>query len=240
MGVPAMIISTSLTSPGLVKFDFNPEQIKVVRVVNTASRGSASPNAGTPSGASGSIFKRAPASKLTLNKLIFYGMDTKPRCDTLMNWMSPSGGLLGSLIGAVAALAGINLRTSPPTVTFSWGPPMMGFMYDCKINSATCTYTRFDPSGIPIRASVDLELQEQPSLLSLLSTNPTSGGEPGRRAHQYSDGDSLQGIATRNYGAPGYWRGIADTNGVDDPMRVRAGDTLYLPNAGEMRRDTAR
>jgi nucleoid-associated protein YgaU len=227
----AMLVSTSLTAPGVVKFDFDPDNITMGRSTATANQGNAKQGGATPS-----IFRRAPGATISLNNLMFYGMDTKPRCDTLLNWMTPGGGLLGMLVSAVAAMAGMNLSTRLPVVTFSWGPPMMGFMYDCVVNRATVKYTRFDSSGIPIRATVGIEMQEQPSMLSLLSTNPTSGGVPGRRAHQFTDGESLQSIATSNYGSPGYWRGIAETNGIDDPLRVRPGDPLYLPNPTELPR----
>jgi nucleoid-associated protein YgaU len=97
-------------------------------------------------------------------------------------------------------------------------------------------YTRFAPSGVPIRAEVDLTLQQQPSLLGMLSTNPTSGGMPGRRSHTMTSGESLAGIATARYGTPGRWREIAACNDIDDPLRVRAGDRVYLPNPEELHR----
>ena len=36
------------------------------------------------------------------------------------------------------------------------------------------------------------------------------------------EGDTLQSVAYRELGKPAYWRAIADLNGIDDPMRVRA------------------
>jgi nucleoid-associated protein YgaU len=30
------------------------------------------------------------------------------------------------------------------------------------------------------------------------------------------------------------WRGVAAANGIDDPFRVKPGDTVYLPNANEI------
>jgi hypothetical protein len=92
--------------------------------------------------------------------------------------------------------------------------------------------------GRAIRAEISqLQLGKVPSLLdiaAMLPTNPTSGGAPGRRSHIVTAGENLQTIATSNFGAPRHWRSLADTNGVDDPLRVQPGRHLYLPNIEEM------
>lgn len=230
--VPAML--RSLMPPGLVTFDFNPENITISRQSNTTRPNSASSKGGVPAGSRGTVFKGSPPATISLKKLIFYGRDTKSRCDQLLNWMSPAGGLLGALgAAALAAATGINLATRLPLVTFQWGPPGVGFMYDCNVSKVTINYTRFAGTGIPIRAEVNIDLQEQPSLFGTLPTNPTSGGLPGRRAHTVTAGESLAGIATASYGHPGAWRAVAVTNGIEDPLRVRPGDQIYLPNPDE-------
>lgn len=223
--------------PGQVKFDLNPTKIKMVRATEYGHRGNASPNAGVPSGASGGIFRRAPAPMLVIDRVVLLGRDTKERCDQLLNWMNPSGGLLGAVAGAaIRAISGgaVNLTTRPPVLTFSWGSPTEGFLYQVLLSKCDIAYTRFASDGSPIRAEVNMSLQQQPSFLSLLGTNPTSGGLPGRSAHTVTSGESLAGIATSAYGNPGRWRDIADRNGIDDPLRVRPGDRVYLPNAGEL------
>ena len=48
------------------------------------------------------------------------------------------------------------------------------------------------------------------------------------------EGDSLAVIAYREYGNPALWRPLADVNGIDDPMRVRPGRTIFLPTADEL------
>jgi nucleoid-associated protein YgaU len=232
--VPAML--RSMLPPGVVVFDINPERVSMTRSANVGSRASASSNTGSPGGASGSIFRRATAAQITMSRILFYGADTKSRCDQLLDWMTPGGGLLGAVAGAaLSALTGgaINLASKLPLVTFQWGPPAIAFMYDVNVTRCTINYTRFAASGIPIRAEVDLTLQQQPSLLGILSTNPTSGGLPGRRSHTVTSDESLAGIATARYGSPGRWREIAACNRIEDPLRVRPGDRVYLPNPDE-------
>ncbi|RZU51561.1 LysM domain-containing protein [Krasilnikovia cinnamomea] len=218
--------------PGSVSFDLNPEQIVMIRHSSMGSYGTGSSNSGTPAGSSPSIFKKSSPPQLVLNKVHFFGPDTKDRCDQLMNWMSPGGGMLGALVGAaLSAATGVNLVTRPPKVIFQWGP---AFLIEANISGVTARYTRFGPDGTPVRAEVDIRLQQQPSLLSLLATNPTSAGLPGRKAHTVTAGDSLARIATDQYGSPGRWRQLAEANGIDDPLRVRPGDRVYLPNPQEL------
>ncbi|GAA0815883.1 CIS tube protein [Spirilliplanes yamanashiensis] len=228
----------SMMPPAMVSFDLNPEQIVMSRTASLMTRPNASSNAGTPGGASGSIFKKAPAPMITLNKVTFLGDDVKSRCDQLLGWMSPGGGgLLGAAMqlggAALSAATGgmVNLISRPPLVMFTWGS---SFLYQGIVNTCNVTYSRFAKDGTPVRAEVTIRLQEQPSLLALLPTNPTSQGLPGRTAHTVSSGDSLARIATEQYGSPGRWRQIADCNNIDDPLRVKPGDRVYLPNPGEL------
>ncbi|HEX4722133.1 MAG TPA: hypothetical protein VH333_06430 [Pseudonocardiaceae bacterium] len=233
----AKLVCINPSALGTVWFDFHPEKIQMQRGVNTSFRPSASSNSGSPAGGSGSIFQGASGSTITIADGLLTGLTTKPRVDTLMGWLSPGGGLLGALIGgAVSALTGghVNLMASLPVVTFSYGPPEMGFLYQVHLNSVTANFTRFTQEGIPVRAEINLQMKEQPSLLGSLPTNPTSGGLPGRKSHMVSAGENLQSVAVQNYGAPGLWRKIAETNDIDDPLRVRPGRGVYLPNPDEL------
>ena len=40
----------------------------------------------------------------------------------------------------------------------------------------------------------------------------------------------------RAYHQPSHWRDIADANGIDDPLRVRAGRTLVVPDKATLPR----
>jgi nucleoid-associated protein YgaU len=52
---------------------------------------------------------------------------------------------------------------------------------------------------------------------------------PGHRTYRTVAGDTLQVIAYREYHRPGYWRALAETNGIDDPLRLRPGTTILIP-----------
>jgi nucleoid-associated protein YgaU len=229
--VPASLRCTTLPNIGLVYFDFNPNEITISR----RSQGGSIPTPGA--GGATQPTQTVKGATIDISELIFEGYDTKARCDTLLTWMSPDAGFLGQLLSAIN---GTNLKTQPPELTFQWGPPMIGFMYTVTLASVKCTYTRFTSAGIPIRAKVGLSMREVPSLLGTLPQNPTSGGLTGRRAHTVGHGESLQSIATANYGNPNAWRRIAEVNGIKDPSRVRPGVTVYLPNPNELDQETTR
>ena len=79
-----------------------------------------------------------------------------------------------------------------------------------------------------------MTVKEEFNIFGMLPTNPTSGGLAGRQRHTVSASENLQTISTTAYGRPGLWRGIAAANNIDDPFRVRPGDTVYLPNGNEI------
>jgi hypothetical protein len=229
--VPASLRCTTLPNIGFVYFDFNPTEITFTRNGVKATMPSPARGGGSQ------VQQKVPPTTINFSDLVLEGMDTKLRCDTLLTWLNPDAGFLGQLLSAVT---GQNLKTQPPELTFQWGPPMIGFMYNVTLASVKVTYDRFTSAGIPVRAKVGMTMNEVPSMLGTLPQNPTSGGLTGRRAHTVADGDSLQSIATTNYGNPGAWRRIAEVNGIRDPAKVRPGDTVYLPNPDELRQGSAR
>ena len=61
------------------------------------------------------------------------------------------------------------------------------------------------------------------------STNPTSGAITTRRTRTAVEGDTLQSIAFQEYDDPNRWRALAEVNKIDDPMRLKAGTVLAVP-----------
>ncbi|HTI20372.1 MAG TPA: LysM peptidoglycan-binding domain-containing protein [Kutzneria sp.] len=227
--VPAQLRCTDPANFGLVSFDFNPKKIEMSRQSTFSNRATPTATNGSSNAATTNNVRNA---QIVVSDVKFEGLTTKMRCDTLLGWMAPGSAL--NLVGMVAALAGANLTTEPPVLTFQWGPPMVGFMYSVRLTNCKVVYERFSSAGIPNRATLNLTMQEVPSLLGSLPMNPTSGGQPGRRTHTVGQGETLQSIATANYGTPALWRRIAEVNGIDDPTRLRPGTTVYLPNGDEL------
>jgi hypothetical protein len=123
-------------------------------------------------------------------------------------------------------------RSLPPFVTFRWGA-VDTFKAVCT--SLTVAFQLFKPNGEPIRADVKVQLKqaEEASTASSgsanTSQNPTTRAMAGRGVHLIKDGDTLPSIAYRTYGDATCWRVIAEANDVDDPLRLRRGRPLMLP-----------
>jgi nucleoid-associated protein YgaU len=218
----AKLLSVNPSAPGAVVFDYNPTKVNFTRSVTTAQRQ-------TAAGPTPSIFKRCELAQITLNDIILEGDDTKARCDLLMNWTAPPQ---NPLVRGALALLGVE-STEQPSLIFQWGPPDVGFFYKVKLITCNASYVRFNSQGWPVRAEVALTLKEEPNVLGTLPTNPSSGGIAGRRVHTVREGERLAGITDGAYGHPRHWRALARANGIDDPLRIRPGDAVYLPPASE-------
>ncbi|MFL6113510.1 MAG: hypothetical protein ACJ786_19430 [Catenulispora sp.] len=151
----------------------------------------------------------------------FFGLTTQSNCEKLLSWVQHA-----ALLPPRSTLV---IATKLPKLHFMWGAKHNGFSIDVTMSSCTVTYTRFLPTGTPIRADVAIGLQEHAPPLA--GTNPTSGGVPGRSAHVLHAGENLQSLALKHYGSERAWRRIAANNEIDDPLRVSAGRALYLPSA---------
>jgi nucleoid-associated protein YgaU len=121
-------------------------------------------------------------------------------------------------------------KPQPPIVMFRWGATAS---FEAYVKSVTAKFTMFKPDGSPVRSTVTVQFEETPD--SADKQNPTSGGLAGRRTHLVREGDSLHSIANREFGDPGMWRAIAETNRIDDPMRLTPGARLLIPPPSEAR-----
>jgi nucleoid-associated protein YgaU len=130
---------------------------------------------------------------------------------TLISWTRPTKLAIGKK------------KPTPPLVRLEWGPKWF-VSYVASVNT---TITMFDNNGFALRATVKVTLKEVPREGE--GPNPTSGSRVGHQSHVVTSGESLPQIANRYYDKPGYWRGLALANNIDDPSRTRAGTRLYLP-----------
>jgi nucleoid-associated protein YgaU len=116
---------------------------------------------------------------------------------------------------------------SPAIVTFGWGTNIV--MAQAYITALTVKYQRF-LMGEPVRATATVTLQSVPPPSPFPPTNPSSGGLARRRSHTVLEGDTLASIAYKAYKNPNRWRALAIVNGIDDPMRLKAGTVLDVPD----------
>ena len=135
----------------------------------------------------------------------------------------------------VTDLMVINPAThAPPVLIFS---PVVSLSFaGIKMHSFTCVLARvtqrmimFLPSGIPVRARLNVTFNE-------FINAELEAKEVKRETVDYSKiytvsvGDTLSAIAARSYGNPRLWRVIALRNGIDDPRVLPVGGQLIVPH----------
>jgi nucleoid-associated protein YgaU len=203
---------------GRIDFQFNPKELSLTKAASwkrTPAKGAKS--SGPPE------YQGPQPSKLTV-EMFFDASDTQD----------------SSVVTSVEKLFACCVptsetrqqqRSSPPWVVFHWGG-LTGF--PGYVSQVQAKYTLFTTSGVPIRALCQVTMEEISG--ETPGQNPTSGALAARRVHRVHSGDSLQGLAHREYGDPAAWRVIAEANGIDDPMRLVNGQELLLPALDELGR----
>jgi hypothetical protein len=142
------------------------------------------------------------------------GGDVSKTIKKLLDWTGPTKKSL------------TDKKPNPPIVVFHWGH---NEYFDAYLKQVSAKYTMFTLEGVPIRATVNVSFEEVPA--EPAGTNPSSGGESGKRTHVLTVVDTLHSIAWAEYGDASFWRGIAAVNGIDDPLRVPAGTSVLIPAA---------
>ena len=112
----------------------------------------------------------------------------------------------------------------PPKCQFVWGQYKS---YEVYVQMVSVTYELFDTTGKPLRAKVSVDFVEAEDANTLPYQNPTSRSLA-RKVRTVLEGETLDWIAYQEYGSAAAWRHIAETNNLDDPSDVRAGQVLRL------------
>jgi len=122
----------------------------------------------------------------------------------------------------------------PPILAFDWGKNKALADFRGYLKSVSAKYTLFDGEGKVLRVSANITLEEVP--VEAAKQNPTSGSPQGRRRRVLTEGETLHSLAFREYGDAVLWRGLADFNGLDDPLRIPIGTSLLIPTLSEAMR----
>jgi hypothetical protein len=192
-----------------VTFDYNPEKISIKHHAKTE-------------GAAGGVEEKIKSLgdvEIGVDKLLLAGEDTRSNCDVLLGWSCPS----------VIKDRGES-EVTPVKLRFSLGE----LSWEVRMRSVSITYLRFSGVGKPVRAEVGLALyMPQNKEAAKPPQNPTSGGPGGRDSRILDSSECLAALAESAYSRPGAWRRIARASGIDDPLRVRPGMRVYLPERSE-------
>ncbi|MHB8960063.1 MAG: CIS tube protein [Candidatus Limnocylindrales bacterium] len=142
--------------------------------------------------------------------------------NTLIEWVKPTDDSIQ------------RQRPQPPIVVFEWGDNPAITSFRGYLKQVSVRYLLFDGTGKPLRATANIQLEEVP--VEQARQNPTSGAIHGRRTHTMAEGETLASVAWREYENAALWRGLADFNGIDDPLRIAPGTVLLVPTYTEAKR----
>lgn len=146
------------------------------------------------------------------------GEDVSRTTNKLWKMMQPRSNILSMITSSS--------KVPPPMVAFEWGV----FRFAAHITSMTQKFTLFLHDGTPVRAKVNITFTQYVDTEDYPNQNPTSGGGPAERSRQVIAGDRLDTIAYEVYGTATKWRLIAEHNHINDPLHLRSGTILALPD----------
>ncbi len=114
---------------------------------------------------------------------------------------------------------------APPVCQFRWGE---GIIFDALVESMETRFTMFLPSGIPVRARVNVVFTEyKTSEYHESEVDPESTDKT--KSWTVTQGDTLWLIAAEEYDDPAHWRTIAEANNLQNPRELEPGTALELP-----------
>ncbi|WP_018212988.1 CIS tube protein [Desulfitobacterium hafniense] len=110
-------------------------------------------------------------------------------------------------------------KHAPNLVSFEWGKTKFaGYIIDISQK-----FTLFSPNGVPLRATLEITLKSNKKDNNIRNS-------PDRTKHRVvKNGDALFAFAYAEYGDCSQWRRIAETNGIDNPRRLRSGESIVIP-----------
>ncbi len=114
----------------------------------------------------------------------------------------------------------------PPWVTFNWGD---FHSFKAVVSALDLRFEYFSSTGVPLRARAAITLTQYQEDMAFGPQNPTSGTPRPHRVHRVQPGETLDRIAAVHFGDSTRWRSIADANGIEDPLALRAGSLLSIP-----------
>jgi len=110
-------------------------------------------------------------------------------------------------------------RHAPNLVTFEWGKTK----FTGYIIEITQKFTLFSMTGVPLRATLEITLKSS-------KKDNFIRNSPDRTKHRViKSGDRLFDFAYVEYGDSSLWRKIAEANNIDNPRKLKSGESIVIP-----------
>jgi hypothetical protein len=108
-------------------------------------------------------------------------------------------------------------KGQPPTVVFDWGK----LHFKAIITNLSQKFTLFTETGIPLRCSVDVDLQQYLDEAGEMGT-PQAGSTPAKAPKTAVQGQRMDHLADN----PNDQRKLAEKNNINNPLKVPNGTKL--------------
>jgi hypothetical protein len=137
--------------------------------------------------------------------------------------------------GKVYGLLKIDSEThAPPRCKLTWGDGGQLFSYGssleprCLLESVSEEFTLFSPTGVPLRARLNVTFREYKTIEEQLAERPRHSADRDK-VFVVRRGQTISHVAWLTYGDPAQWRPIAVANKLDNPRRLAPGTRLRIP-----------
>ena len=133
----------------------------------------------------------------------------------------------------IYALTKVNSEThAPPRCALMWRDRLFSFGGNattrCLVESVNEEFNLFSPSGVPLRAKLNVTFREYLTIEEQLAEIPRNSADK-HKVRVLARGKTLSHLAWEEYGDPGDWRAIAEENNLDNPRLIAPGTTLAVP-----------
>jgi len=205
---------TNTVTGKVIEVLFNPEEYTVNSEVTYAQ--SAIP------GASGPLLQFVHGNMSTLEMELL--LDTQ-EAHSSGRTTTTANSDVRELVRAITGLMSIEPTThAPPVLLFTWG----SLTFTCVLARASQKYQLFLPTGIPVRARMQVTFNEFRNIdLEAKEIKRQTADYTKRRV--VSQGETLSSIAAQVYDDPAMWRPLAIANSIDDPRVLPTGLELVVP-----------
>lgn len=112
----------------------------------------------------------------------------------------------------------------PPLLKLEWS----SLQFEGHLVSCTQNFTKFNESGMPVRATLDCVFKQYIEPSKIAELEPV-GSPDTAKYRTVQQGDALWALAAREYGQSGLWREIAAANGIANPRLLDTGNVIEIP-----------
>lgn len=113
---------------------------------------------------------------------------------------------------------------APPICQFVWG----SLIFKGLLEKCTQKFTMFSQEGLPVRATLSVTFKSYKTITEQFQEIPRQSADRTKQK-LIKQGDQLWMVAAREYEDPGHWRAIARANGIDNPLKLQAGQRIVVP-----------